>query len=421
MNFAHFLTSRYGIPEKRKPYYLAHVKHYLRFCSDNLFTATDDESVSLFVTSKEHFLPDWQIKQMREALSLYLYFQKTVIRQSEASIRTVEKSPGTWDAALHELRRILKIKHRSLQTEKSYTGWVTRFAGFCGHSPVSDLTDDDFSRYISFLAVKRQVSSATQNQAFNALLFFYRSVLRKNPRNLSQSVRAKISTRLPEVLSRDEIGRIFRHLPEEYRLMCGLIYGGGLRINECLSLRIKDVDFSHQCLIIRSGKGGKDRRTLLSDTIVPELRRHIERVRELHLEDRQRNYPGVPLPGALRYKYPKAQYEFDWFWLFPSRRISVAPDTHQPHRFHLYPTSLQRVFHNAVRAAGIRRRASVHTLRHSFATHMIENGYDVRTVQELLGHSSVSTTMIYTHIADKNKLGAVSPLNSVWNAEAETL
>lgn len=215
------------------------------------------------------------------------------------------------------------------------------------------------------------------------------------------------------VLSREEIASIFCNMSGEYLLMCRIIYGGGLRLSECLELRIMDIDISGGSLTVRSGKGNKDRMTVLSRNLIPELQKQISRTRLLYEEDRRENRPGVPLPFALDQKYPNADKEWGWYWLFPSYRISVCPRTDRPGRYHIYPSSLQRAFHDALRKSGVPKHAGIHTLRHSFATHLIEDGYDIRSIQELLGHSDVSTTMIYTHVAKKNKLGIISPADKL--------
>ncbi len=322
----------------------------------------------------------------------------------------------SWSDSFTKMRSVIRLKHRSRETEKAYLRWIEQFRKYSGITNPVKIEDRHMVNFLTSLAVERNVAGSTQNQAFNALLFFYRNVLNRNPDHITEAIRSCVPSRLPEVMTRTEISSIFAKLKHPYLLMCALIYGGGLRINECLSLRIKDIDFKNHCLYVRSGKGNKDRRTLLSDILIPDIKKHIQvNVKPLFNKDRKDMLPGVPLPTALSRKYPNATYEWSWFWLFPSKRISFDPVTNQTGRFHMFPTSLQRQFHNAKKQADILRSVSIHTLRHSFATHMIEDGYDVRTVQELLGHSSVSTTMIYTHVAEKNKLGARSPLNEVWN------
>ncbi|MCG8480092.1 MAG: integron integrase [Spirochaetales bacterium] len=273
------------------------------------------------------------------------------------------------------------------------------------------LDDSHVRSFLTHLAVERSVATSTQRQAFNAVLFLYRHVLKRDIHSLRSAVFARAKQRLPVVLSRRDIELIFSCMKPPYLLMARLIYGSGLRLSECLALRIKDLNTNEGTITVRSGKGGKDRITVLPKSLVPELREYGRSVRALFDQDRALGNPGVPLPGALAAKYPNAGTEWGWFWLFPSQRLSVDKRTGAAGRYHAYPSSLQRAFHQAVVAARITKRASIHTLRHSFATHLIEVGYDIRTVQELLGHNDVSTTMIYTHVATRNNLGIISPMD----------
>ena len=367
-------------------------------------------SIEEFITKQIYSYPDWRKIQAREAVFTFQRYW-SLYHNEQSQYHLNDK---TFDDCLTSMKHILRLKQRSLQTEKSYLRWATKFIEFSTLVSPKEMTEKHFVSFITHLAVNQHVAASTQRQAFNAVLFFYRNILNINPTELHGAIRSVVPNRLPEVLSRQEIRKIFRALQGRYKLMCGIIYGGGLRINECLNLRIKDVDIENHCLYIRNGKGNKDRRTLLSEAIIPDLLKHIHQVENMFHKDRTEKSPGVSLPKALDRKYPGYAYEWSWYWLFPSYRLSVNPENNKVGRFHIYPTSLQRSFHQALIQQNIHKPASVHTLRHSFATHMIEDGYDVRTVQELLGHSSVSTTMIYTHIAEKNKLGARSPLTSIW-------
>ncbi len=268
-----------------------------------------------------------------------------------------------------------------------------------------------FLTHLAVEKMEKRIAKATQSQAFNALLFLFRNVLGQDLDISSMAVRAKQSRRLPVVLSRQEVTALLAQLDGVYRLMARLIYGCGLRLNECLALRVKDVDFAQGCLIVRAGKGDKDRRTVLPESLVEELRRHLQDMRHLYEKDRGNGAPGVALPGALERKYPDAGKEWGWFWVFPARSLSVDPRSQVVRRHHVFPDTLQRQIKNAVRKSGLAKLVSVHTLRHSFATHLLENGYDIRTIQELLGHRNVQTTMIYTHVTSKNRLGVRSPLD----------
>jgi integron integrase len=282
-----------------------------------------------------------------------------------------------------------------------------------GNKKVAEINKDDVQNFLSRLAVEKNVAASTQNQAFSALLFFFRHVLGRDLDDLNDTVRATKTRKLPVVLSKGEIQKIFSFLSGQYLLMARLIYGCGLRVQECLSLRVKDLDFEQSSLTVRSGKGDKDRMTVLPESIKNELLAHLAMVEKIFRRDAAYDRSGgVWLPRALGRKYPNAAKEWGWFWLFPASKVSVDPRTGEKQRHHLHVTSLQRQFKKAVRLTEIPKNASVHSLRHSFATHLLERGYDIRTIQELLGHANLQTTMIYTHVAGKNILGVTSPLDS---------
>jgi len=266
--------------------------------------------------------------------------------------------------------------------------------------------------FLSMLAVEKRVSPSTQNQALNALIFLYRHALdHELGENELDAVRAVHKRRLPVVLTIKEVHTLFDQLSGIHRLMAQVIYGCGLRLSEGLSLRIKDVDLEQSIVVVRAGKGDKDRRTMLPVTLKDALIRHLTEVRAVYDHDRRDNLNGVFLPGALDRRYPNAGKEWGWFWLFPSKSLSVDPRSHTVRRHHMHPAALQKAVKTAVLKAGMTKPASVHTLRHSFATHLLEQGYDIRTIQELLGHQNLQTTMIYTHVATKNILGVRSPLD----------
>jgi integron integrase len=301
----------------------------------------------------------------------------------------------------------------SLRTEKTYISWIRSFQRFLDDRSPYDINSDHVKNFLTYLAAERKVAAATQNQAFNALLFLYRYILDQDIDNLADVVRAPRRRRLPVVLTKPEICRLFDRLTGVNRLMAQIIYGGGLRLKECLKLRIKDMDFERGRVIVRFGKGGKDRETIFPESIQSHVKEHIESIRVFYDRDLKKNVSGVELPGALERKYPNAGKEWAWQWVFPSKKLSVDPRSGIVRRHHLHPTNLQRQIKCAVQKAKITKRVTVHTLRHSFATHLLENGYDIRTIQELLGHSSLRTTMIYTHVAGKNLLGVKSPLDQI--------
>ena len=325
--------------------------------------------------------------------------------------RDVKPPPAVWVPHINRVRDVLRLEHKSYRTEQTYLNWVRRFVEFSDGRPPAEITERDLRHYLTYLAVELHVAAATQQQAFNALLYLFRHSLKQEVKGLLQTIRAKKPKRLPVVLSQREIAHVIKSLRSPYSLMAKLIYGSGLRLSECLSLRVHDLDFASEVLTVRSGKGDKDRTTLFPRGLHGEMRAYLEQLRMFFDDDRRYKRPGVPLPNALERKHPNAAVEWGWFWLFPSHRLSVEPRTGRALRWHVYSTTLQRQFSIAVKAVGITKAASVHSLRHSFATHLIESGYDIRTVQELLGHSNLQTTMIYTHVATKNKRGVISPLD----------
>ncbi len=264
---------------------------------------------------------------------------------------------------------------------------------------------------MTYLAVERKASVSTQNQAFNAILFLFRHVMDKKIDDISDAVRAKRNRRLPVVLTKTEIGRLFDQMSGINLLMAKVVYGCGLRLRECLRLRVKDIDFERDAVTIRSGKGDKDRETVLPESIKEKLREQLKKSRKIFENDRRKNVPAVQMPYAFERKSPNAGKEWAWFWVFPSARLSIDPQTKIVRRHHIFRSSLQKVIKQAGIKANITKRLTVHTLRHSFATHLLESGHDIRTIQDLLGHTDLNTTMIYTHVARKNRLGVKSPLD----------
>ncbi len=313
---------------------------------------------------------------------------------------------------LDRLREAIRTHQYSRRTEEAYIFWVRRYVVFHGKRHPSELGPPEVTSFLSDLAVRRQVSPSTQNQALSALLFLYRKVLRQEITGLDEIVRAKRSVRVPLVLSREEVTALLRCMHGVPALMAGLMYGSGLRLLECARLRVKDLDFSRREITVHDGKGRKDRRTMLPAPLVEPLRRHLARMEAQHAADLKAGHGTVALPGRLWRKYPSAESEWAWQWVFPATRLYTCRVTGRRRRHHLHESAVQRAFKDALRRAHIAKPASCHTLRHSFATHLLEAGYDIRTIQELLGHSDVSTTMIYTHVLNRGGRGVVSPLES---------
>jgi integron integrase len=314
----------------------------------------------------------------------------------------------------------IRARHYSRRTEKIYLFWTRRYLRFHGMRHPNEMGSHEVAQFLAALATRWRVSASTQNQAFSALLFLYREVLCRELAGLEKVVRAKQPIRVPLVLSREEVACVLAQLEGTPLLMAALLYGSGLRLLECAQLRIKDVDLQRRELTVRAGKGAKDRITVLPAGLHEPLRRQIERVRRLHERD-LRDGVSVELPARLALKYPAAAREWGWRWLFPASRTYVDRGSGEVRRHHLHETVLQRAFHSAVRAAGLAKPASCHTLRHSFATHLLETGYDIRTIQELLGHEDVKTTMIYAHVLNKGGRGVHSPLDAFTLAPARTV
>jgi integron integrase len=312
---------------------------------------------------------------------------------------------------LNLLRALIRRKHYSIRTEDAYVDWVRRFLAFHSPLPPDRLGETEISAFLTHLAVRGKVAASTQNQALNALVFFFRNVLQNDLASPFQLVRAKRPRRLPTVLSKEEVRRVLGHLSGEHLLMAQLLYGSGLRLMEVLRLRVKDVDFTLRQILVHDGKGFKDRVTMLPDQLIAPLQAHLERIREMHQSDLERGLGSVYLPYALERKYPGAAQDWRWQYVFPSDRVSTDPRTGVIGRHHVDESGLQKEVRRAARAAGIQKPVGCHTFRHSFATHLLESGSDIRTVQELLGHADVKTTMIYTHVLNRGGLGVRSPLD----------
>jgi integron integrase len=314
------------------------------------------------------------------------------------------------------MKRLIRLRHYSYSTEQTYLDWAKRFLGYIAETKkIKTIACDggDVKNFLSHLALRHKVSSSTQNQAFNALLFLFREVLRQNLEDLSGTVRAKRGVRLPVVLTVDEVKAMFSHLSGRGLLLGQLLYGSGLRLMECARLRVKDIDFDENLVYVRSGKGDNDRTTILPQAVKEELKSHLKQVRALHEKDLSEGHGEVHLPDALARKYPNAGKEWAWQYVFPARNLSVDPRSGKIRRHHITDKAIQTVIGKAIKAAGIVKHATVHTLRHSFATHLLMNGVNIREVQDLLGHKNVETTMIYTHVLRTMSNAPKSPLDLI--------
>lgn len=314
---------------------------------------------------------------------------------------------------LDQVREQIRLKHYSIRTERVYCEWIRRFIRFHQYRHPSEMGAAEVEAFLSDLAVRRNVSASTQNQALAALLFLYKQVLKLDLPWLGEVVRAKKPQRLPVVLSVEEVQAVLAQLQGELWLIASLLYGSGMRLMEVLRLRVKDVDFSSRQIMVRDGKGAKDRVTVLPLRLLEPLKHQLQLVKALHNAELLGGRGDVYLPDALARKYPKGPWEWAWQYMFPAQGLSVDPRSGARRRHHVDEKCLQRTFKRAVRAAGIAKLATPHTLRHSFATHLLESGQDIRTVQELLGHADVKTTMIYTHVLNRGGLAVLSPLDRV--------
>jgi integron integrase len=447
---AEFYTSlrRAGIPKSAHAVYTKWLRYYLDFCQKYHIPHAQQASLPRFLHKlQEKQQTQAQQQQASHAVSIYYGLLRT--RDSHTDVPSLthdmplgtaldllsprpdsgpsqtsispKSSPGgkapdqpslctvsssndvhtakgvSWIAAYTRLADDIRVRHYSPKTLKAYRQWVVHFQTFMRSKDPAALSTTDVREFLTWLAVQRKVSASTQNQAFNALLFFYRHVLNKEFGKVEGVVRAKRKPYVPVVLSRAEIETILQHLPPPYDLVVKLLYGCGLRVSECLQLRVHCFNFEAAVLTIHDGKGGKDRTVPLPETVLPELRAQLEALKDLHQRDLERNYAGVFLVNALESKYKHAAKEFIWQWFFPAKQLTYVQKTEEYRRYHLHPTHLQKAIKHAVGNARIYKRASAHTFRHSFASHLLQANYDIRTIQELLGHSDVRTTMIYTH------------------------
>lgn len=366
--------------------------------------------------ASDNGVQDWQVRQAEQALRIYFV---NFLKESDWHRRpcgAVVDTEGGVDslAALEELRRRLRTRHYARRTEQSYADWVRRFLAYVaerqgGGAPRVDA--DVVRDFLTYLAVRRRVAASTQNQALCAVLFLCREVLGVDVDGLGDTVRARSGSRLPVVLSVPEVGSLLGAMRGTSWLQAALIYGGGLRVTECCRLRVKDIDFDQGLLFVRSGKGNKDRSTILAELGRDQLRECLKHAKAVHDADRASDVPGVSLPDALERKYARAGKEFGWFWVFPGRALSTDPRSGIVRRHHMSESVVQKAVRAAATKAGIHKPVSVHTLRHSFATHLLLNGVDIRQIQEYLGHARVETTMVYTHVVKELRNPAKSPLD----------
>lgn len=418
-----------GVAEGVAVWYRRHVEGFIRFLKPRRLREATASDVGEYLL-RMHRRPDtevWQVRQADKALRmLYQAMVKTSwaaewsvplpleevaesVPSAELGTKGVFEEYGEWGAGLEGMVKALRFLHYSYRTEQTYVGWAVRLVGSVREREPDEVGAAEVREFLEGLAVRGKVAASTQNQALNALVFYFREGLRRELGELGEFERAKGPRRLPVVLTRAEVRRVLGKMGGVYRLMALLMYGGGLRLMECVRLRVKDVDLEKHLITVRDGKGGKDRVTLLPASAVGSLKEHLAAVRRQHDADVQAGYGEVYLPAGLARKWPNAGKEWGWHWVFPSERLSVDPRGGKVRRHHVSESGIQSALKEAVRAAEVHKPASCHSLRHSFATQLLEKGYDIRTVQELMGHKDVSTTQIYTHVMGKPGMGVISP------------
>jgi integron integrase len=417
--FQDFLLSRSLVPAKNAPFYAHWVSKFFAFSNRNQYLGSNLRVLKFLNHLKsQKKTADWQIKQAEEALRLYFHHflnGKTPVLSPDSP----QKGFPDVSKILSNMRQVLRIKHYSYRTERSYLEWVERFMDYTSKVkkkdvPVAGLDSDDVKDFLSYLALTRKVSSSTQNQAFNALLFLFRDVLKIELGDMSQTVRAKRGQKLPVVLSPEEVQALFKNVKGLNLLILQLLYGSGLRLMELARLRVKDVDFASNLIFVRGSKGDKDRTTILPQTVKDRLKLHLDEVKMLHERDSAEGHGEVYLPDALERKYPNAAKEWGWQYVFPSSKLSVDPRSGKIRRHHISEKAIQNAVKEGGKKAGIVKHASVHTLRHSFATHLLMNGVNIREIQNLLGHKHVETTMIYTHVLRDVISVPRSPLDNLY-------
>ncbi|MFV1983795.1 MAG: integron integrase, partial [Thiohalomonadales bacterium] len=450
-------TITYGIRTDIVKYYVRHVELYIKAHPHYRLVNHSDKDLDSYLNlkSRNPQLDDWKFQQLAVALKiLFVNLIKTEwakdypwshwidssrslesshatvardyqafnqLSNTDVSIRSNTKETNLFNQvyAKHPVQienyiKLIRVKDYSIRTEKAYIGWFIRFISFNDMNDPEELSETDIANYLEHLVLHRNVSASTQGQALNAIVFYYKKVLQRELTNKIEFSRSRKPKRLPVVLTRDEVIRLFSNIDNPiYVLMSNLLYGCGLRLMECIRLRILDIDFGYQHILVREAKGKKDRIVPLPVKLSEKLKLQIEHVKTMHEADLAAGLGSVYLPDALARKYPNAEKEYRWQYVFPSSKISTDPRSGKARRHHIHENGLQKYIKKSADRSEIHKKVSCHTLRHSFATHLLENGHDIRTVQELLGHSDVSTTMIYTHVLNKPGVTVTSPIDMI--------
>ena len=416
--FQEFLGSKSLVNEKYITFYAHWASNFPAFSksNDNFSHEVQVRKFTDYLKSNDN-IADRQIRQADNAIQLYVHHFRDNGELAPHTFQQQTSDPAAISEILEDMRQALRIKHYAYRTELSYLECVEKFFNYTMRVKKKDLkaglNSDDVREYLSYLALTRNVAASTQNLAFNALIFLFRHVLKIELRDLNKTVRAKRGQRLPVVFTVDEVKELFKHIKGINLLILKLIYGSGLRLMELARLRVKDIDFGSKLIIVRNAKGDKDRSTVLPESVKKELKLHLEKVKELHMEDLAAGHGAVYMPHALGRKYPNAAKDWHWQYVFPSSNLSVDPRSGKIRRHHKSESSIQNAMKNALRKSGIPKHASVHTLRHSFATHLLMAGVNIREIQQLLGHKNLETTMIYLHVIRELSGAPESPLDSL--------
>lgn len=423
--YAQLLQQR-GIPQHSHNTYLKWLRFYLDFCSKYHHAAAHRSSLPLFIKKlHEKNQTSRQQKQAGHAINIYYALVNNdpiqgELKQAAISYKNATQKPpvdlrpekAAWEQIYMDLDAAIKVRHYSPNTYKTYAGWARKLQHFTHHKAPEKLTGEDVKSFLNHLAVKQKVAASTQNQALNALLFLFRHLLKKDLSDFDGIVWAKRTRYIPVVLSRAEIDAVLQHLSHPYDLVVKLLYGCGLRLFECLQLRINHLNFDAMVLTVHDGKGQKDRTVPIPLSILDELRAQLTRVQNLHEIDLKSGYSGTFMFGAFEKKSPSAAKEFIWQWLFPAKSLTVVPETDERKRYHLHPSHVQKAIRKAVYKAKLTKRATAHTFRHSYASHLLQANYDIRTIQELLGHRDLKSTMIYKQTVKSQTIKeAQSPLD----------
>lgn len=419
-SFEAFLKEHRLVKEHQISYYVEWVRQFSEHCKGKLSNITRD-SMAEFIAglSDRRSIADWQIRQADDAMNVFVRnYLKQVhgINIVENNLKkSVPVNPGrdSWVEVVESTAQYIRLRHYSKNTGETYIGWIKQFAVYLDYKAPILTSSADVKNFLTGLATERHVAASTQNQAFNSLLFLFKYILHRGLEDIGDTPRARRTRKIPTVLSVDQVRKIFSCIDPEHLLIVEVMYGAGLRVSECMELRYQDLDFESGMITIHSGKGDQDRMTLLPKPLAGKLMNLLQKVEATYRQDIKDGYGYVSLPYALARKYPNANRLLEWQWIFQSGTISQDPESGNYGRYHITDTTIQRAFYKAKAKAEIHKKAGVHALRHSFATHMLEKGYDIRAIQELLGHRRVETTMIYTHVTKKRFANIESPIADI--------